>query len=148
MKYFLLSLAFYCLSFALDVCLKPIENPYTEPYLDFALRKTLEKALLESGHKLACFPSSLELTPYVKLLRETPIAYSPNQRVSAYNLELSVALRTKDAERSFSVVVPYSLPTGALGSLPRRKAIDDALGIIYTDILEYLRKEVSHADKH
>ncbi|RMH08688.1 MAG: hypothetical protein D6699_00630, partial [Aquificota bacterium] len=110
----------------------------------FALRKTLEKALLESGHKLSCSQGSVALFPKVESLKETPIAYSPQQRVSAYSLEMTVRVKAGTQDMTFSAVVPYSQPTGGVGDLPRRRAIEDAFGIIYLDMVENFKRRFGH----
>lgn len=136
----ILIVLFFSLSFATDFCLKEIENPYPEPYLNFAFRKNLEKAILETGNRLSCHRGSVEIIPKVELVKENPIAYTPQQRVSAYNLELKVSLNTEQKSQSFSVVVPYSQPEGGPGDLPRRSAIEEAFGIIYIEMLEFIKK--------
>ncbi len=127
------------IAFSSEVCIK-VENPYPEPYLGIAIRKTLERAVLESGKSLGCSQSAKELRAYVKELKEEPIAYTPQQRVSAYNLRLSISLKTDSEERTYTQGVSYSQPTGALGNLPRRQAIDTILSIIYLDMLQDLKR--------
>ncbi|MCS7284475.1 MAG: hypothetical protein NZ527_02045 [Hydrogenobacter thermophilus] len=136
----ILLLLWVSLAFAAEFCIKPVENPYNEPYLNYALQKKVESAVLESGHSLKCGKDSIDILPLVKELREVPIAYTPYQRVSAYNLTLTVAIKDNKEERDFSFTVPYSLPTGGLGDLPRRQAIDDALGIIYIEFVQYFKR--------
>jgi len=60
--------------------------------------------------------------------------------VSAYNLELRVSLTVNGKGQSFSTVVPYSQPDGSFGDLPRRGAIEDAFGIIYIEMLEFIKR--------
>lgn len=128
------------LTFSAVFCVKPVENPYKDPYINYALRKKLEHALLESGHKVSCEENAFSVIPVIKELRETPIAYTPYQRVSAYNLTLSIALKDGKEEKDFSFTVPYNLPTGGLGDLPRRRAIDDILDIIYIEFVQYFKR--------
>ncbi|MEJ5339552.1 MAG: hypothetical protein ACK42C_04450 [Aquificaceae bacterium] len=123
-----------------DFCIKRVENPYPEPYLDFTFRKRLERAILETGNTIVCKEGSQEIIPKVELLKETPIAFTPQQRVSAYNLELRVSLTVNGKGQSFSTVVPYSQPDGSFGDLPRRGAIEDAFGIIYIEMLEFIKR--------
>lgn len=133
-------LLFGVLSFGLakSFCIKAVENPYAEPYLDYLLIKSVERAVLASGYKLDCAKGSQEISPAVELLKETPIAYTPQQRVSAYSLELKLSLRIGQEKKTFSVSVPYSQPEGGVGDLPRRAALEDALSIIYTEILQFI----------
>lgn len=133
----LLGIAF---SFADDFCIKEVENPYPESYLSYAFRKSIERAILESGHSIKCKEGAKKVEPKVEFIRETPIAYTPQQRVSAYNLEVRMALVVDGSKKSFSVLVPYSQPEGGVGDLPRRGAIEDALKIMYVDILDFIRR--------
>ena len=128
------------IAFSSAFCIKSVENPYRDPYINYALRKKLEDAILESGNTLDCKEDAIVILPIVKELKETPIAYSPYQRVNAYNLTLKVAIKDGKEERDFSFTVPYNLPTGGLGDLPRRKAIDDILGIIYIELVQYFKR--------
>ncbi len=125
-------------SFARDYCLQAVENPYGEPYIDYAFRRAVERAVLEAGGRLSCKEGSKRVRLKVESLKETPIAFTPQQRVSSYNLELKLSLQVEEEKKGFSVALPYSQPTGGLGDLPRRKAVDDAFGIIYLQILEFL----------
>lgn len=135
----LLALGF-SFAFSEDICIKEVSNPYTEVYLSYAFRKNLEKAILESGNSIGCGAGSKEIKPEVEMFKEVPIAYTPQQRVSAYNLEIKVSLTMEDKKRAFLVAVPYSQPTGAVGDLPKRKAIEDAFKIIYVDMLEFIKR--------
>ncbi|MEN3028991.1 MAG: hypothetical protein ABDH29_07265 [Aquificaceae bacterium] len=131
-------LIIFSLGFSKDFCIRGIENPYPEPFLDYLLRKHTERAILESGHRLKCEGDAEEVKPAVELLRETPITYTPQQRVSAYSLELKVSLTVGKDRRSFSTTVSYSQPEGGLGDLPRRTALQDAMSIIYIDLLDFV----------
>ncbi|MCS6998090.1 MAG: hypothetical protein NZ827_00665 [Aquificaceae bacterium] len=131
-------LIIFSMSFSKDFCISGIENPYPEPFLDYLLRKHTEKAILERGYGLRCDGDAEDIKPAVELLRETPIAYTPQQRVSAYNLELKVSLTLGKDKRTFSTIVSYSQPEGGLGDLPRRSALQDAMGIIYIDMLDFI----------
>ncbi len=127
-------------SFSADFCLKAVENPYPEPYISYVFRKSLERAILETGNRLSCREGSKTIEPQVELLKETPIAFTPQQRVSAYNLEVRISLTVGKTKRAFSTTVPYSQPAGSLGDLPKRGAIEDAFGIIYIDMLEFIKQ--------
>ncbi len=128
------------LTFSADFCIKGIQNPYPEPYASYTFRKILEKAVLETGNRINCKSDAKRLEPQIELLKETPIAFTPEQRVSAYNLEVKVSLNTDKAKKTFSTTVSYSQPSGSLGDLPRRRAIEDAFGVIYIDILEFIKQ--------
>ncbi len=121
-------------------CIKGVENRTNEPYLSYSLLKAVERAILENGHKIGCDGRFKEVRVRVKDFNEMPIAYTPEQRVSSYNLVLSVELILNGKRHSFSSVVPYTLPYGGLGDIPRRKAIDDLLDKIYIEILKTLRR--------
>lgn len=140
MRLFLFLFLSLSLSLAKDFCIKEVENPYAEVYLSYAFRKGLERAVLESGNRLRCGDGAQEIKPYIELMREVPIAYTPQQRVSAYNLELRVGLTVGEVKKVFSTSVPYSQTTGGVGDLPRRGAIQDAFGIIYIDMLEFIKE--------
>jgi hypothetical protein len=133
-------LSFVSLTFSAVFCIKPVENPYRDPYINYRLQKNLEDAVLESGHKVSCKEHTFTIVPIIKELKETPVGYTSYQRVSAYNLTLSVALKDGKEEKDFSFTVTYSLPTGSLGDLPRRKAIDNILDIIYIEFVQYFKR--------
>lgn len=127
------------LSFALDACIRSVDNPYQDPYLDYLLVKTLEKALQESGRKLSCDKDAQDFYLKVTRLKEEPTAYTPFKRVNAYNLTLSLELRSGDKSKTYSRTINYFLPSGAYGNLPKRKALEDLLNIIYLDLLQDLK---------
>ncbi len=66
--------------------------------------------------------------------------------MSAYSLEMTVRVKADTQDMTFSAVVPYSQPTGGVGDLPRRRAIEDAFGIIYLDMVEYFKRRFDHVD--
>ncbi len=136
----LLLLLLFSFAFSEDVCIKDLVDPYKEPYLGYAFVKTVEKAILESGNSISCKEGSKEVRLQIELFRETPIAYSPQQRVSAYNMEMRLSVSIENTRKSFYVSVPYSQPTGAIGDLQRKEATEDAFKIIYLDILEFLKR--------
>ena len=121
-------------------CIEEVENDTKEPYLSYSLLKVVEEAILENGHRISCDRMSKKVKVRVKKFEEIPIAYTPEQRVSSYNLFLSVELEVNGQKHSFSSSVPYTLPYGGLGDIPRRKAIDDLLDKIYLEILKTLRR--------
>ena len=133
--------------FAQTFCIKDVRNETNEPYLSYSLLRIVERALLENGYEVDCDGSFSKIELRVKEFKEIPIAYTPEQRVSSYNLILSVELKVNGKDHTLRSFVPYDLPYGGLGDLPRRKAIDDLLDKIYIDILEILRRW-KDADKH
>lgn len=137
---FLLLLFLFSFAFSESLCIKELIDPYQESYIRYAFIKNVERAILESGNNISCDEGSKEVRLQVDLLKENPIAYTPQQRVSAYNMELRLSIAIGDKKRSFSVSVPYSQPTGSIGDLQKRAAIEDAFGIIYLDILEFFKR--------
>ncbi len=137
---FLLLLTLNSLVLSGDFCIRGVENDTNEPYLSYALLRTVEKAILESGGRLNCRGKAEEVSVRVVRFEEKPISYTPRQRVNSYNLYLTFEVRVGERKFSLSGVVPYSLPSGGLGDIPRRKAIDDLLDKIYWNILQNLRR--------
>ncbi len=127
-------------------CIEKVENDTNEPYLSYALLKMAERAILESGGELSCEVSSKRVRVRVIDFREIPLAYSPSQRVNSYNLYLSFEVSVGGSSFSVGGSVPYSLPTGSLGDVPRRKAIDDLVDKIYFEVLKNFRR-LEDADK-
>jgi hypothetical protein len=121
-----------------EVCLSELKNSYPDDYLDYALRRTVERAFLQAGEKLRCGEGSEKVTVEVLEYKDVPTGLSPYQRVNSYNLFLSFELKTQDKSYKYSVVVPYFLPSGGQGDVPKRSALEDALGIIYPRLIEDL----------
>ncbi len=142
-------LTLICLSYAngKEFCIKDVRNEFNEPYLSYALIRTVERAVIEMGGVLDCDESSVPVLIKVESFRETPIAYTPDQRVSSYILSLGIRIRVDKRDFSLRGTVPYSLPSGAFGDIPRRKAIDDLLDKIYLKLLENLKGGMEDADK-
>jgi hypothetical protein len=137
--WFIGALLLISLAYAETFCIE-VENETNEPYLSYAVMKFVEKAVLESGATLSCKEDHKNLRVRIVRFKETPIAYTPEQRVSSYNLSLSLKLELEGREFTLSGSVPYTLPTGGLGDIPRRKAIDDLLDKIYWNLLQNLRR--------
>ncbi len=135
------------IAFANAFCVKVERDPYRDPYLGLAVLKTIERAVIESGLAVSCDDSAKDLNVRIVSFREVPIAFTPDQRVSVYNLSLTLKVTAGSRQFTVSGSVPYSLPTGGLGDIPRRKAIDDLLDKLYLNILEKLRGGVKDADK-
>lgn len=136
----ILLLLLFSFAFSEVLCIKELVNPYPEPYVDYIFRKTVEKAILESGNSIDCGEGSKDVRLEVEKIRENPIAYTSQQRVSAYSMELALKVSIEDKQKSFFVAVPYSQPTGSIGDLPRRGAIEDAFKILYLNILEFIKR--------
>ncbi len=127
-------------AFGKSVCIEKVNNGFNEPYLSYALTRMIEKALIESGRKPGCHPGSVPVTVSVLEFEEIPIAYTPQQRVSSYNLMLKIRVELGKEEFVLENFVPYYLPYGGMGDLPRRKAIDDLLDKIYLELLQKLER--------
>lgn len=138
LKSLIFGLVLFQTAFGREVCLSELKNPYPDAYLDYALRRTVERAFLQAGEKLRCGEGSEKVSVEVLEYKDVPTGLSPYQRVNSYNLLLSFELKTQDKSYKYSVVVPYFLPSGGQGDLPKRSALEDALGIIYTRLIEDL----------
>jgi hypothetical protein len=123
-----------------EVCLGELKNPYPDAYLDYALRRTVERAFLQAREKLRCGEGSEKVSVKVLEYKDVPTGLSPYQRVNSYNLLLSFELKTQGKSYKYSVAVPYFLPSGGQGDLPKRSALEDALGIIYPRLIEDLSR--------
>jgi hypothetical protein len=137
-KGLILGLVLFQTAFGKEVCLSELKNPYPDDYLDYALRRTVERAFLQVGERLRCGEGSEKVTVEVLEYKNIPTGLSPFQRVNSYNLFLSFELKTQSKSYKYSVAVPYFLPSGGQGDLPRRSALEDALGIIYPKLIEDL----------
>jgi hypothetical protein len=123
-----------------EVCLSELKNPYPDDYLDYALRRTVERAFLQAGEKLRCGEASEKVSVEVLEYKDIPIGLSPFQRVNSYNLFLSFEIKTQDKSYRYSVAVSYFLPSGGQGDIPKRSALEDTLGIIYPRLIEDLSR--------
>jgi hypothetical protein len=121
-----------------EVCVSELKNPYPDDYLDYALRRTVERAFLQAGERLRCGEGSEKVSVEVLEYKDIPTGLSPFQRVNSYNLFLSFELKTQGKSYKYSITVPYFLPSGGQGDLPKRSALEDALGIIYPRLIEDL----------
>jgi hypothetical protein len=123
-----------------EVCLSELKNPYPDDYLDYALRRTVERAFLQAGEKLRCGEGSEKVSVEVLEYKDIPTGLSPYQRVNSYNLFLSFEIKTQDKSYRYSIAVSYFLPSGGQGDVPKRSALEDALGIIYPKLIEDLSR--------
>ncbi|GAB6066339.1 hypothetical protein JCM9492_14320 [Aquifex pyrophilus] len=124
--FFLLSFLFakeLCLDFNIDT---------EDSYVNKRIAQYVERFALESGFELSCSEKSLNLSVSASF-SERSVAISPKQRVSTYLFSLSIRIGSE----SFSTSVPYSLPSGALGELPRRKALEEAIQRLKLPIIKY-----------
>ena len=120
-------------------CVEIEGDRYRDPYLSYALLRTVERAVVESGHTLHCGEGSKTLRVEILSFGEKPIAYTPQQRVSTYSLDVRVRLSTEGESFTVFTSVPYAIPGGSEGDIPRRRAIDDLLDKLYLNILKNLR---------
>ncbi|MCI4458438.1 MAG: hypothetical protein JHC21_02330 [Thermocrinis sp.] len=138
LKGLILGLVLFQTAIGREVCLSELKNPYPDDYLDYALRRTVERAFLQAGERLGCGEGSEKVTVEVLEYKDIPTGLSPYQRVNSYNLLLSFELKTQSRSYKYSVTVPYFLPSGGEGDLRKRSALEDALGIIYPRLIEDL----------
>jgi len=139
-KGLILGLVFFQTAIGREVCLSELKNPYPDYYLDYALRRTVERAFLQAGERLRCGEGSEKVIVEVLEYKDISTGLSPFQRVNSYNLLLSFELKTQGKSYKYSVAVPYFLPSGGQGDLPKRSALEDALGIIYPRLIEDLSR--------
>jgi len=137
-KGLILGLVLFQTAIGREVCISELKNPYPDDYLDYALRRTVERAFLQAGERLRCGEGSEKVTVEVLEYKDIPTGLSPFQRVNSYNLFLSFELKTQGKSYKYSVAVPYFLPSGGQGDLPKRSALEDALGIVYNKLIEDL----------
>jgi hypothetical protein len=140
LKGLILGFVLFQTAFGKEVCLSELKNPYPDDYLDYALRRTVEMAFLQAGERLRCGEGSEKVTVEVLEYKEIPTGLSPFQRVNSYNLLLSFELKTQGKSYKYNVAVPYFLPSGGQEDLPKRSALEDALGIIYPRLIEDLSR--------
>jgi len=138
LKGLILGLVLFQPAIGKEVCLSELKNPYPDDYLDYALRRTVERAFLQVGERLRCGEGSEKVTVEVLEYKDIPTGLSPFQRVNSYNLLLSFELKTQSKSYKYSITVPYFLPSGGQGDIPKRSALEDALGIIYPRLIEDL----------
>lgn len=122
------------------VCIEGISNPSDDPYLEYAVLRAVERALIESGYEVSCGEGSSSSSLTIVSFQEVPIAYTPEQRINLYNLTLRLKVLIGEKVFTVGATVPYSLPSGSSGDIPRRRAIDDLTDKIYSYILQNLRR--------
>jgi len=127
-------------------CIEEVENPTNDPYVGYSLQRAVEKAFIENGFTLSCKGDHRKVIVRVSRFEEIPIAYTPRQRVSSYNLLLTAEVRVNGESFTIGGTVPYTLPSGGYGDIPRRQAVDDLLDKIYLDLLRKVRR-LGDADK-
>lgn len=139
-KGLILGLVLFQTAIGKEVCLSELKNSYPDDYLGYALRRTVERAFLQVGEKLRCGEGSEKVTVEVLEYKDIPAGLSPFQRVNSYNLFLSFELKIQSKSYKYNVAVPYFLTSGGQGDLPKRSALEDALGIIYPRLIEDLSR--------
>jgi len=107
---------------------------------EIIVRKRVERAILESGYIPSCNESSVPLKVTIKRVVERPIAYTSKGRISSYSLSIELDMIFGDRRRSFSGFAPYRQPTGAVGDLYRKKAVNEIIDKIYLDILKFISR--------
>ncbi len=125
------------------VCVRKVENPGTDPYLNYVLLKKVEEALLETGQRIDCGKGSVPLQVSIKRITDVPLAYSPRQRITSYNLEVVISVSLPGKEREFFWSVPYEQESGLKGEMPRREAFEDALDKLSLELLDFLRESLN-----
>ncbi|RUM29436.1 MAG: hypothetical protein DSY42_06560 [Aquifex sp.] len=130
----LLIVIFFLLSFSFskEICLDFSEVDLEDPYVKKAVIQKLEQYAMESGFTLTCTESSKRIKVFVNY-SEKAISISARQRVSTYIFSLNIRIGSE----SFSSSVPYSLPSGALAELPRRKALEEIMKRLKLPIIKY-----------
>ncbi|HID66521.1 MAG TPA: hypothetical protein EYP32_07000 [Aquificaceae bacterium] len=122
----------FSLAFSKEMCLDFSEIDLEDPYVKKAVIQKLEQYAIESGFILKCSESSKRIKVFVSY-SEKAISISARQRVSTYIFSLNIQI----GDESFSSSVPYSLPSGALAELPRRKALEEMMGRLKLPIIKY-----------
>ncbi len=116
-----------------ELCLSVDGTNLKDPFVKQYVLGRINQYVLESGWEVGCSEKARRLVLKVRYT-ERPLVISAGQRVKSYLLSLRVEINGK----SFGASVPYSLPYGGLGELPRRKALEEALGRMKLSIIEYL----------
>ncbi len=122
------------------VCVRIKGDFPQEKYLRIALKKSAEKALIETGYEINCSDGSIPLFLIIKKVEERPIAFTPKSRISSYSLSIRVKLKFEEREETISGFAPYRQPTGAVGDINRKKAVDEIIDKIYLNMLKFLAR--------
>ncbi|HIP42429.1 MAG TPA: hypothetical protein EYG91_00615 [Aquifex aeolicus] len=120
-------------SFSKEICFDFSGINSEDPYVRKAVIQKLEQYAMESGFTLACTESSKRIEVFANY-SEKAVSISARQRISIYIFSLNIRIGNK----SFSSSVPYSLPSGALAELPRRKALEEVIERLKLPIIKYL----------
>jgi len=116
-----------------EICLSVEGRNLKDPFVKQYVLDKINQYILESGWSVGCSEKALRL--YLRVdYNERPLVISAGQRVKSYLFSLKIRING----RRFSASVPYSLPYGGLGELPRRKAVEEAMGRMKLSIIEYL----------
>ena len=114
------------------MCLDFSEIDLEDPYVKKVVIQKLEQYAIESGFTLTCSEGSKRIKVFVSY-SEKSISISARHRVSTYIFSLNIRIDNE----SFSSSVPYSLPSGALAELPRRKALEEIMRRLKLPIIKY-----------
>ncbi len=122
------------------VCINVKGDFPKEKYIRIIVRKRVERALLESGYKPSCQKPFVPLNVVIKRVEERPIAYTSKGRISSYNLSIELEMVLGDKRETFTGFAPYRQPTGAVGDLYRKKAVNEIIDKIYLNILKFISR--------
>ncbi len=135
---------FFMISFSFPaeqrVCISVKGDFPKEKYIRIIVRKRVERALLESGYKPSCEKPFVPLNVVIKRVRERPIAYTSKGRISSYSLSIELEMVFGDKKGIFKGFAPYRQPTGAVGDLYRKKAVNEIIDKIYLNILKFISR--------
>jgi len=96
-------------AFSRSFCIEEVENSTADPYITYSLQRTVEKAFLENGYELSCEGNPHKVRIRISSFEETPIAYTPAQRVSSYNLILRAEVRINGKSISIGGAVRFRM---------------------------------------
>ncbi len=122
------------------VCINVKGDFPKEKYIRIIVRKRVEKALLESGYKPSCQKPFVPLDVIIRRVKERPIAYTSKGRISSYSLSIELEMVFGEKRGIFKGFAPYRQPTGAVGDLYRKKAVNEIIDKIYLNILKFISR--------
>ncbi len=141
MRLIILIICFTNFAFSKEyVCVRLKGDFPKEKYIRIALKKAVEKALIETSYKPKCVEGSKKLVVHIKNIIEKPIAYTSKGRVSSYSLNINISISFHNKKESFSGFAPYGQPSGTIGDINRKKAVDEIIDKIYLNMLKFLSR--------
>ena len=123
-----------------EICVTVKGDYPQEKYLRIALKRSVEKALIETGYITGCDKDSKKLLIIIKNVNEKPIAYTSKSRIRSFSLTIVMDIIMENKKGRFSSFAPYGQPSGGIGDINRKKAIDEIIDKIYLDILKFLSR--------